>query len=64
MQFQHSENISILDRVVASFLVAFSMFVLSYSVTRVYLSQPSEANAQAESNVIPHSASLWSELGR
>ena len=64
MQFQHSENSSTSDRVVASFLVAFSMFIVSYTATRVYLTQSSPVNAQAESNVIPHPASLWSELGK
>ncbi len=64
MQFQHSENSSTSDRVVASFLVAFSMFIVSYTATRVYLTQSSQVNGQAESNVIPHPASLWSELGQ
>ncbi len=64
MQFQHSENTSTFDQVVASFLVAFSMFMVSYTATRVYLTQSSQVNAQAESNVIPHPASLWSELGQ
>ncbi|MGD1700108.1 hypothetical protein [Dapis sp. BLCC M229] len=64
MQFQHSENKSALDRVVASFLVAFSMFMVSYTATRVYLADSSPVNAQAESNVIPHPVSLWSELGK
>ncbi len=64
MQFQHYENRSALDRVVASFLVAFSMFMVSYTATRVYLTHSSQVNAQAESNVIPHAAFLWSELGQ
>jgi len=66
MQFQHSENKSVADKIVASFLVAFSMFMVSYTATRVYLIQfqPSQANAQGESNVIPHPASLWSDLSR
>lgn len=64
MQFNHSDNTSALDRVMVSFIVAFSTFILSYSVTRVYLTQPSEPNVEAESNIIPHEASLWSELGR
>ena len=64
MEFQHSEHISLIDRAVASFLAAFSMFIVSYTLTRVYLSQPSEANTQVESNVIPHPATLWSDLAR
>ncbi|NET25565.1 hypothetical protein [Okeania sp. SIO1I7] len=62
---QHLDNISALDRVVVTFLVAFSMFIVSYSATRVYLIQSSEQTPQVKSsNVIPHPASLWSELGR
>ncbi|RQH18620.1 hypothetical protein [Okeania hirsuta] len=61
---QHLDNISGLDRVVVTFLVAFSMFIVSYSATRVYLTQSSEQSPQVESNVIPHPASLWSGLGR
>ena len=67
MDFQNShnlDNISVLDRVVVTFLVAFSMFIVSYSATRVYLTQSSEQKPQVESNVIPHAASLWSALGR
>lgn len=61
---QHLDNISGLDRVVVTFLVAFSMFIVSYSATRVYLTQSSEQNSQVESNIIPHPASLWSNLGQ
>ena len=61
---QHLDNISGLDRVVVTFLVAFSMFIVSYSATRVYLTQSSGQNPQVESKVIPHPASLWSELGQ
>ena len=63
MQFQNSENISTFDRVVASFLVAFAMFIISYTAIRVYLTELSQISLQVESNVIPHSTSLWSDLG-
>ena len=63
MEFQHSQNISTLDRCMASFLAAFSVFMISYTATRVYLNYSSPVDAKAESNVIPHSASLWSDLG-
>ncbi|MCL2932961.1 MAG: hypothetical protein MGG11_12080 [Trichodesmium sp. MAG_R03] len=63
MQFQNSENISTSDRAVASFLVAFAMFMVSYTAIRVYLTELSQVNLQVESNVVPHSASLWSDLG-
>ena len=39
MQFHNSENISVLERVIASFIVAFAMFTVSYTAMRVYLSQ-------------------------
>ena len=64
MEFRASTQTSALDRVLAASLAAFSMFVVGYTATRVYLSQPSDQSALAESNVIPHQASLWSELGR
>ena len=66
MEFHNStsNNLSALDRVLAAFLAAFSLFVVGYTVTRVYLGQPSSQSPQAESNVIPHQASLWSDLGR
>ncbi|MEB3343126.1 hypothetical protein [Okeania sp.] len=63
MQFQHYENISTVDRCMASFLAAFSVFMISYSATRVYLNYSSQVDAQVESNVLPHAASLWSDLG-
>ncbi|MCL2933909.1 MAG: hypothetical protein MGG11_17155 [Trichodesmium sp. MAG_R03] len=50
------------EQVAAIFLLAFSMFMVGYTGTRVYLNQPSQVNTQAEFNVIPHQASLWSEL--
>ena len=62
MQSQNFDSKSASDQVVAIFLVAFSMFMVGYTATRVYLHQPSQVNAKAELNVIPHQASLWSEL--
>ena len=62
MQSQNFDSKSASDQVVAIFLVTFSMFMVSYTATRVYLTQSSQVNAQAESNVIPHQASLWSNL--
>ena len=64
MEFQTSTQTSTLDRILAASLAAISMFVLGYTVTRVYLGQTSAQNPQAESTVIPHQASLWSDLGR
>ena len=63
MQFHNSENISVLERVIASFLVAFVMFTVSYTAMRVDLSQLGQVDIEVGSNVIPHPASLWSDLG-
>ncbi len=64
MEFENYQSISVLDRVTASFLVAFTMFIVSYTATRVYLSHSSEINIQTRSDVIPHPGSLWSDLGK
>lgn len=67
MEFQKSTQVSTqvstLDRVLAASLAAFSMFIVGYTATRVYLSQPSAQTAKTEVEVIPHQATLWSELG-
>ncbi|MGB7439811.1 MAG: hypothetical protein WA919_01990 [Coleofasciculaceae cyanobacterium] len=52
-----------LDRVLGFSLAAFSMFIVGYTATRVYFDQATGQNLPAESDVIPHQASLWSELG-
>lgn len=62
-----NQNVSALDRVLGISLAAFSMFVVGYTATRVYLSQSSNQNVVANDNaeiVIPHQATLWSDLGR
>ncbi|MCG8365146.1 MAG: hypothetical protein MJA27_17680 [Pseudanabaenales cyanobacterium] len=64
MDFHASTQTSTLDHVLAASLAAFSMFVVGYTATRVYLNQPSGQNILAESTVIPHQAALWSDLGR
>ena len=67
MRLQTSnESISSLDRVIGFSLAAFSMFVVGYTATRAYLSQPQSQNvAPADSDlVIPHQAQLWSDFGR
>lgn len=60
-----SENVSSLDRVIGFSLAAFSMFVVGYTATRTYLSQPQGQNVTSDSSnlVIPHQASMWSDLG-
>ncbi len=66
MNNYNTTQISVSDRLLAATLAAFSMFILGYTITRVYLSQvntDSQANPST-STVIPHQATLWSELGR
>ena len=67
MQMQTSnQNVSTLDKALGISLAAFSMFVVGYTATRVYLSQSQNPNV-APNNVdivIPHQATLWSEFGR
>lgn len=60
-----SENTSSLDRAIGFSLAAFSMFVVGYTATRVYLGQPQSQNVTPTSPdfVIPHQATLWSDLG-
>jgi len=64
MQSRVSTQTSSLDRVLAASLAAFSMFVVGYTATRVYLNQPAGQATLPEASVIPHEASLWSDLGR
>lgn len=67
MQIRTATQTPTLDRIIGSSLAAFSMFVVGYTATRVYLAQPVDRpqsqTVQTESQVIPHQASLWSELG-
>lgn len=64
MHSHQSTQTSTLDRVFGVSLAAFSMFVVGYTATRAYLSQPQSQSTPAEANVIAHQAELWSELGR
>ena len=57
-----STQVSSLDRRLAAALAAFSMFVVGYTAVRVYLAQP--ATTADVTNVTPHQATLWSELGK
>lgn len=64
MQSHGSVQISSLDRVLAASLATFSMFIVGYSATRIYLNQPAaQTNNAPASTVIPHQAQLWSDLG-
>lgn len=59
------ENTSGLDKAIGFSLAAFSMFVVGYTATRAYLGQPQTTDAASNSPdfVIPHEATLWSDLG-
>ena len=61
-----NQNTSTLDKALGISLAAFSMFVVGYTATRAYLSQPQSPNSNTVQSdiVIPHQATLWSELGR
>ncbi len=68
MQIQTSnQNVSTLDKALGVTLAAFSMFVVGYTATRAYLSQPQNQNQvvpnQNQELIIPHQATLWSALG-
>lgn len=54
---------SSLDRVLATSLAAFSMFVVGYSATRAFLAQPA-AQGTAISTTVPHQATMWNALGK
>ena len=67
MQISTSTQTSGLERAFGISLAAFSMFVVGYTATRVYFNQPQSQNNNiniTETSIIPHQASLWSELGR
>ena len=62
MQVQNSTQASSLNRVLGISLAAFSMFVLGYTASRVFLAQSGNPTVITESAVTPHQASLWSTL--
>ena len=63
MGFHISTRVSASDRWIAATLAAFSMFVVGYTATRVYLSQPAAPTTTADTQVVGHQASMWSALG-
>lgn len=62
MQLHTSTQSSSLEKVLGLSLATFSMFVVGYTATRVYFSVPQSQVDINETTVIPHQASLWSEL--
>ena len=64
MNLHASTSASASDRWVAAALATFSMFVVGYTATRVYLSQPASEAPATESQVVAHPAAMWTELGQ
>lgn len=64
MQSNYSNRESKSDQIIGILLATLSMFVVGYTATRVFLGQSSATNASSQVNVIPHQASLWSDLGK
>ena len=64
MQSKISSQESRSDQIIGILLAVFSMFVVGYSFTRVFLAQSSSENVSSQTNVIPHQSTLWSDLGR
>jgi hypothetical protein len=62
MNIQISTQTSSVNQVLGISFAALAMFIVGYTATRVYLNQPTNITTN-ESIVIPHQASLWSELG-
>ena len=62
MYSQNSNQVSSLDRALGISLAMFSMFVVGYTASRVFLSQGTNQTV-VESTVIPHQAAMWSDLG-
>jgi len=62
MNIQTSTHASSVNQVLGISFAALAMFIVGYTATRVYLNQPTDTTTN-ESMVIPHQASLWSELG-
>lgn len=58
-----SDRSSSLDRALGFTLAAFSMFVVGYTATRAFLSQPQNVPAADQDFVTPHEAAMWSEFG-
>ena len=60
-----ADNNSSLNKALGYTLAAFSMFVVGYTATRAFMAQPQAQNLGAGDSdlVIPHQATLWSDLG-
>lgn len=63
MYSHNSTQVSFLNRALGISLAMFSMFVVGYTASRVFLNQEG-VQTGIESKVIPHQAAMWSDLGR
>ena len=64
MHINNSSQVSSLNRALGVTLAAFSMFVVGYTASRVVLTQAGNEATVTESTVVPHQATMWSDLGR
>ena len=62
MHINNTTQVSTLHRALGISLAAFSMFVVGYTASRVFLAQNATQTGAIESTVIPHQASMWSDL--
>ncbi|MEM6445057.1 MAG: hypothetical protein AAFY57_12435 [Cyanobacteria bacterium J06642_2] len=63
MNVRTTTQTSTSDRALVAVLVACATFVVGYTATRAYLSQPTDPVSGTSSPVIPHQAELWKDLG-
>lgn len=64
MQSRISKQQSKSDQIFAILLATFSMFTVGYTATRVFLTRSSQTSVSSPETVIPHQATLWSDLGK
>ena len=65
MQFNKIIENPALDKSVAICLATFSMFIVGYSITRAYLSNPIVSNnSTQQETVVGHQGQMWHDLGK
>ena len=64
MHTNNATQVSTINRALGISLAAFSMFVVGYTASRVFLAQSTSQTGVIETTVTPHQASMWSDLGR
>ena len=55
---------SSLERILATALVMFSMFAVGYTASRAFLAQQPAETSVTTTTIVPHQASMWSDVGR